>query len=64
MIRNADGRFLAGYAMNLGTCTITMAGLWSIVNERQVFKRHGFMHIEIESDSMTALSLISNGCSM
>lgn len=45
-------------------CTITMAGLWAIANELQVFKNRGFMHIEIESDSMTVLSLISNGCSM
>jgi len=39
-----------------------MIELWTIVSRLQI--DCGFLQIDIESDSMTTLSLISNGCSL
>ena len=39
-----------------------MIELWTIVSRLQI--DCGFLQIDIECDSMTTLSLISNGCSL
>jgi ribonuclease HI len=64
VVRNADGVFIFGFSYNSGACTITTAELWAILKGLQLAKDRRFMYIEIESDSTSAVSMISNGCGL
>lgn len=63
VLRDEDGRFIFGFAGGLGSCSITQAELWAILNGSQKTKERGITKVIVESDSMAAVRLINMGCS-
>lgn len=52
--------FLATLAIKLGGCTVPNAELWALLPRVDLTRRRGFKNIILESDSSTAVSLITN----
>lgn len=55
VVRNADGNFLLGFAMDIGEATVTMAELKAILTSLNVLRGKGYSKIVINSDSLTAV---------
>lgn len=64
VLRDEDGRFIFGFAAGLGSCSITQAELWTILIGLKQIKERGLQKIRVDSDSMTAVRLINEGCSL
>jgi len=60
VIRDAMGKWIVGFAINIGICTSVGAELWAIANGLQLAWSKGFRKIILESDSSLAVDLITN----
>lgn len=63
ILRNQWGKFLLGFSSHLGHYSITEAELRAIHMGAMLIKVRGLLSVEIETDSMDAIKLISEGCS-
>lgn len=63
VLRNEDGNFILGFAMDVGDATITIAELKAILTGLQLLRWKDFPNIEISSDSLTAVRMVQGGCS-
>jgi ribonuclease HI len=59
IIRDAMGRWIVGFALNIGICTSVSAELWAITNGLKSAWSKGFQKIILESDSSLAVDLIT-----
>lgn len=50
LIRNSDGRWLKGYTRKIGNCDAFCAEMWGMYLGMQLAWRHGFHHLQVESD--------------
>ncbi|RYR15710.1 hypothetical protein Ahy_B04g072626 [Arachis hypogaea] len=62
VVRDNLGKFLKGFACNLGSCSIMHAELWGIIKGLQIAIDNGYNRIVIESDSMMAIGFIKVDC--
>lgn len=60
--REDSGRWLVGFAKNLGMSNVLMAELWGILTALQIAWRERFPKVWIESDSSVAITLLSRSC--
>ncbi|CAN1163124.1 Putative ribonuclease H protein At1g65750 [Linum perenne] len=60
VLRDGDGRFLAAYAANLGTCSIMRAELRGIVEGMKLAWERGVRKLLIQTDSREAVDLLSS----
>ena len=56
--RNHEGSFVVAWRINLGSCTITVAELWSVFWGIFLGRNLGFSYVLIETDFISALRLI------
>lgn len=63
VVRNANGNFLLGFAMDIGEATVTMAELKAILTSLNVLRGKGYSKIVINSDSLTVVRFVQGGCS-
>ena len=61
IIRDHEGAFVVALAVNLGTCTITMAELWGIYWGLFVCHNMGFRNVLVETNSSFAFSMVTLG---
>ncbi|CAN1331264.1 Putative ribonuclease H protein At1g65750 [Linum perenne] len=61
LIRNAEGRCLLAYTMNLGTCSITRAEIRGAIEGLHRAWEAGFRNVVLQLDSRSVLSLFVNG---
>lgn len=62
VLRDDLGNFICGYAVNLGSCSILEAELWSILHGLSIAWNRGFRRIQVYLDSKIAVGLLSEGC--
>ncbi|CAI0399334.1 unnamed protein product [Linum tenue] len=60
LIRDHTGRYLAPYAINLGSCFITRAELRGAVEWLQLAWDTGHRRVRVELDSLCAVQLLQN----
>ncbi|CAN1121084.1 Putative ribonuclease H protein At1g65750 [Linum perenne] len=61
LFRDADGRCLAAFSMNLGICSITRAELRGAMTGLQIAWDRGFRRIIVQLDSRVAVQLLLGG---
>ncbi|CAN0863350.1 Putative ribonuclease H protein At1g65750 [Linum grandiflorum] len=59
VIRTNTGRFVKAFTSNLRSCSITRAEMQAIVNGLQLAWNLGIRRIQVQSDSMTAISILA-----
>lgn len=64
VLRDNSGRWLLGFHRGLGMGTVLNAELWGIFLGLQTAWNQGYQKIWLESDSLTSVNLVKNGCSM
>ncbi|XLT87235.1 hypothetical protein HN873_008988 [Arachis hypogaea] len=57
LIRDWMGRTIAGFSMNIGVCTITMAEIWGMYVGVKLASELGIRKLVVESDSKCAITL-------
>ncbi|GKV08919.1 hypothetical protein SLEP1_g20489 [Rubroshorea leprosula] len=62
LFRDHEGKWMLGYARNIGHTSCLAAELWAIRDGLQLAVDKGFNRLCIETDSLTALNLISKDC--
>ncbi|CAN1162580.1 Putative ribonuclease H protein At1g65750 [Linum perenne] len=60
VIRDGNGRFIAAFATNLGTCSIMRAELRSIVEGMKLAWDKSIRRLLIETDSKAAVDMLSS----
>ncbi|KAL4390584.1 hypothetical protein HN873_007945 [Arachis hypogaea] len=60
IIRDSRGRFLAGFSMNIGKCTITIAELWGFFVGMKLAVEMSIPYLMVESDSSCAVHLLQS----
>ncbi|CAN0830938.1 Putative ribonuclease H protein At1g65750, partial [Linum grandiflorum] len=61
IIRDAQGRMLVAFAASLGTCTVTRAEMSGVIDDMERAWSHGVSHLEVQLDSLAAISLFQAG---
>ncbi|CAN1181654.1 Putative ribonuclease H protein At1g65750, partial [Linum perenne] len=61
LIRNAEGRCVLAYTMNLGTCSITRAEMRGAIEGMHRAWEAGFRNVVLQLDSRSVISLFMNG---
>ncbi|CAN0876644.1 Putative ribonuclease H protein At1g65750, partial [Linum grandiflorum] len=59
VIRTDTGHFVKAFAANLGSCSITRAEMRAIVNGLQLAWTLGIRRIQVQSDSMAAIAILT-----
>ncbi|CAN0873401.1 Putative ribonuclease H protein At1g65750 [Linum grandiflorum] len=59
VIRTNTGRFVKAFTSNLGSCSITRDEMQAIVNGLQLVWNLDIRRIQVQSDSMTAISILA-----
>ncbi|CAN0876636.1 Putative ribonuclease H protein At1g65750, partial [Linum grandiflorum] len=59
VIRTDTGRFVKAFAANLGSCSITRTEMRAIVNGLQLAWTLGIRRIQVQSDSMAAIAILT-----
>lgn len=62
MLRGDSGQFIFSFSLKLGSCSILSAELWGILQGLRIAWARGFRHIIVNSNSQTAINLLSDGC--
>ncbi|KAK3231085.1 hypothetical protein Dsin_002966 [Dipteronia sinensis] len=60
VIRDSNKRWLIGFALNKCSCIVIEAELWGIFEDLKLAWNAGFRKVMVESDSQTAVLLLSN----
>ncbi|CAN1120866.1 Putative ribonuclease H protein At1g65750 [Linum perenne] len=60
LIRDDQGRFIVGFATKLGSCSIARAEMRGIVDGMTIAWNHGIRKLQIQSDSVTAVRMLSD----
>ncbi|CAN1824961.1 Putative ribonuclease H protein At1g65750 [Linum perenne] len=60
LFRDSDGRCLAAYAMNLGSCTIARAEIRGALEGIKRAWEAGYCKLEVQLDSKAAVAILSN----
>ncbi|CAN1786764.1 Putative ribonuclease H protein At1g65750 [Linum perenne] len=60
LLRDSDGRCLAAYAMNLGSCTITRAEIRGALEGIKWAWEAGYRKLEVQLDSKAAVAILSD----
>jgi len=58
--RDDYGAWLSGFGRNLGSCSVLMLELWRIYLAFELACDKGYQKLSLESDSIVAVSLITN----
>ncbi|KAE8705300.1 hypothetical protein F3Y22_tig00110429pilonHSYRG00606 [Hibiscus syriacus] len=58
VFRDHHGSFISGFAKNLGSTSITAAGLWGVLHGLQLAWSYGFEKLHVQIDSADAYQLI------
>lgn len=61
ILRDDNGNFLLGFSMDVGEATVTVAELKAILSGVKLVWRRGYSFVAIESDSLTAVTMIQRG---
>ncbi|CAN1789715.1 Putative ribonuclease H protein At1g65750 [Linum perenne] len=61
LIRNAEGRCVLAYTMNLGTCSITRVEMRGAIEGLHRAWEAGFRNVVLQLDSRSVISLFMNG---
>lgn len=64
VFRNNWGAFLCGFASNIGSGTITEVELKAVLMGAELAHRKGYNRVILETDSLIAVRLINEGCSV
>lgn len=62
VIRDSTGHWVAGFKKCLGSGSVLSAELWGMVHGLELAWAQGFRRVWLESDSLTAVTLVKNGC--
>ena len=60
LIRDHNGHWVAGFGMNLGTCSVTMAELWGLYQGLLLVWNKGIRWLYAEVDSRCVTQLVKN----
>ncbi|KAJ8767159.1 hypothetical protein K2173_013556 [Erythroxylum novogranatense] len=60
VLRSTNGSWLAGFAHNLGICSVTNAELWGLLDGLQIAWSLGINKVEVESDNMSVIQWLNN----
>ncbi|KAL4336757.1 hypothetical protein AHAS_Ahas12G0042100 [Arachis hypogaea] len=60
LIRDCQGRMIAGFMMNLGNCSITLAELWDLYAGIKLARELGIGKLLVETDSLCASNFVQN----
>ncbi|KAJ8749887.1 hypothetical protein K2173_013802 [Erythroxylum novogranatense] len=60
VLRSTNGSWLAGFAHNLGICSVTNAELWGLLDGLQIAWSLGTNKVEVESDNMSVIQWLNN----
>lgn len=60
VIRNHKGNWLLGFAMNIGSYSVTTSELWGLYQGLQLAWHDGIRFFEVEVNSLCVTQLISN----
>lgn len=63
VFRDSSGNWIFGFTRHIGEGSVLTAELWGIVSGLEIAWDTGYRKIWIESDSLTSVNLIKNGCS-
>ncbi|KAF7834439.1 WEB family protein [Senna tora] len=63
IIRDAEKRWVMGFAKNLGKGNVLLAEMWGIRMGLQIARNNGLSNITIETDSLAAIKLIKGNTS-
>ncbi|RYR17285.1 hypothetical protein Ahy_B03g062048 isoform A [Arachis hypogaea] len=63
VFRDSEGRFVKGFACNLGNCSIMHVELWAVIHGLNIATTNGYHNLVVESDSAAAINFINHGCS-
>lgn len=62
ILRDASGKFIFAFSHKLEPCSVLEAELWAIYHGLSLAWGRGFRNIIIDSDSINAVKLLSEGC--
>ncbi|XP_019094473.1 PREDICTED: uncharacterized protein LOC109129898 [Camelina sativa] len=62
-IRDREGAWLGGFAINIGVCTAPLAELWGVYYGLHLAWGRGFRRVELEVDSLLVVGLLKSGIS-
>ncbi|KAG7567714.1 Ribonuclease H domain [Arabidopsis thaliana x Arabidopsis arenosa] len=62
-IRNADGEWLGGFAINIGSCSAPLAELWGAYYGLLIAWDKGFRRVELDLDSELVVGFLKSGMS-
>ncbi|KAL4355977.1 hypothetical protein AHAS_Ahas09G0040600 [Arachis hypogaea] len=60
LIRDCQGRMIAGFMMNLGNCSITLAELWGLYAGIKLARELGIGKLLVETDFLCASNFVQN----
>ena len=58
-IRDHNGAWVAGFGMNIGSCSVTVAELWGLYQGLNVAWQTGIRWLQVEVDSLCILQLVT-----
>ncbi|OMO55181.1 hypothetical protein COLO4_36152 [Corchorus olitorius] len=64
IFRDCQGRWLTGFGLNIGNCSIDSVELWAIYHGVKYARQMGMDFVEIESDSNNSVLAIKQGVSI
>ena len=60
-LRNGEGEWCGGFAVNIGSCTAPLAELWGVYYGLVVAWEKGVRRLEVEVDSMMVMEFLTIG---
>lgn len=60
LIRDHNGKWLAGFCMNIGSCSVTVAELWGLRQGLLVAWHKGIRWLHMEVESLSVVKLVDN----
>ncbi|CAA7029753.1 unnamed protein product [Microthlaspi erraticum] len=61
VLRDGDGRWIGGFALNIGRCNAPMAELWGLYYGLCIAWEKGITRLEVEVDSLMVVGFIKTG---
>lgn len=63
VLRDGEGQWLGGFALNIGICTTPLAELWGVYYGLLIAWERGFRQVELELDSSLVVGWLQSGIS-
>ncbi|KAH9680935.1 hypothetical protein KPL71_026743 [Citrus sinensis] len=59
LLRDHNGAWVAGFGMNIGSCSVTVAELWGLYQGLNISWQNGIRWLQVEVDSICILRLVT-----